>query len=134
MKCCRCKEEMIVMELHNIEADYCVDCGGIWLDEGELELLLHGEISYDDLAGKFEREHEIEESTLECPHCGELMEKLLFEAEEKDGKRTITIDQCLKHHGLWFDKGELRDVVNYLVLDEENRIIKLLNDMFSLKD
>lgn len=52
VKCCRCKEEMIVMELHNIEADYCVDCGGIWLDEGELELLLHGEISYDDLAGK----------------------------------------------------------------------------------
>lgn len=134
MKCSKCKEEMIVLELDKIEVDYCLSCEGIWLEEGELELLLHDEIPYNELAGKFEREHEIEESTVKCPHCGKVMEKLLFEVEENGGKRSITIDQCPEPHGLWFDKGELRDVINCLVLDEESRIIKLLNDMFNLND
>ena len=31
---------MITLELQEVEIDYCTDCGGIWLDAGELELLL----------------------------------------------------------------------------------------------
>ena len=31
---------MLVLELQQIEIDYCQECEGIWLDAGELELLL----------------------------------------------------------------------------------------------
>ena len=31
---------MITLELEDVEIDHCLDCGGIWLDAGELELLL----------------------------------------------------------------------------------------------
>ena len=40
MDCPVCKDAMIVMELNEVEIDHCLSCSGIWLDAGELELLL----------------------------------------------------------------------------------------------
>ena len=40
MDCPVCKNAMITLELADVEIDYCTDCGGIWLDAGELEMLL----------------------------------------------------------------------------------------------
>ena len=40
MDCPVCKNAMIVLELDEVEVDYCTECEGIWLDAGELELLL----------------------------------------------------------------------------------------------
>ena len=40
MDCPVCKNAMIVLELDEVEVDYCADCRGVWLDSGELELLL----------------------------------------------------------------------------------------------
>ena len=40
MDCPVCKNAMITLELSDVEVDHCVNCGGIWLDAGELELLL----------------------------------------------------------------------------------------------
>jgi len=34
MICPVCKKPMLVLELQQIEIDYCQECGGIWLDEG----------------------------------------------------------------------------------------------------
>jgi len=31
---------MIVVEYHEVELDYCHSCKGVWLDSGELELLM----------------------------------------------------------------------------------------------
>ena len=39
MDCPACKEAMITLELEEVEIDYCPDCGGIWLDAGELGVL-----------------------------------------------------------------------------------------------
>ena len=40
MDCPVCEVPMIVFELEEIETDYCTECKGIWLDAGELEILL----------------------------------------------------------------------------------------------
>ena len=40
MLCPVCKESMVVLELNEIEIDFCTRCSGIWLDAGELELLI----------------------------------------------------------------------------------------------
>ncbi len=32
-----------MLELDQIEIDHCLSCGGIWLDAGEIELLLETE-------------------------------------------------------------------------------------------
>ena len=40
MDCPVCKNAMITLELEQVEVDHCLECRGIWLDAGELELLL----------------------------------------------------------------------------------------------
>ena len=40
MDCPVCKNAMITCELYEVEIDYCLQCSGIWLDAGELEMLL----------------------------------------------------------------------------------------------
>ena len=36
-------------------------------------------------------------------------------------------------HGLWFDAGELNDIIRMGTLDKDNRILLLLEDMFGMK-
>jgi Zn-finger nucleic acid-binding protein len=43
---------------------------------------------------------------------------------------TLTLDKCPRGDGLWFDKGELQDILNRAKLDKDNKIQKLLADMF----
>jgi Zn-finger nucleic acid-binding protein len=42
----------------------------------------------------------------------------------------LLVDKCTKGDGLWFDKGELPDIIDRAQLDKDNKIQKLLADMF----
>ena len=46
-------------------------------------------------------------------------------------KPALLIDKCRKGDGLWFDKGELKDIFDRAQLDKENKIQKLLTDIFN---
>ena len=48
-------------------------------------------------------------------------------------KPTLLIDRCSKGDGLWFDKGELNNIIARAKLDEGNKIKKVLADMFGDK-
>ena len=50
-----------------------------------------------------------------------------------EGVDTITLDECKHLCGLWFDEGELLEIVKLGHLDQENNIIKLLEEMFKDK-
>lgn len=128
MNCPVCKNSLIVLELQQIEVDYCTNCEGIWLDAGELELLLETEDERTRLIRFFKEAGEVREKSYDCPICGKKMNK--FEIGEK-GK--IVVDKCRKNHGIWFDKGELQKVVEFGSLNKENKIINLLKDMFESK-
>jgi uncharacterized protein len=41
MKWTRCGGDLEEMEQHHVKIDRCVDCHGVWLDAGEVELLEH---------------------------------------------------------------------------------------------
>ena len=45
-------------------------------------------------------------------------------------KPVLLIDKCRRADGLWFDKGELQDIFDRAQLDKDNKIQKLLADMF----
>lgn len=125
MQCPRCKNPMIVLELSEVEIDYCTDCGGIWLDSGELELLLEDSGKSNELLNLFSEDKNSKEKKLKCPICSKKMKKVLVGEKE-----LILIDQCKNAHGLWFDKGELYDILKLGSLDEENKILELLHEMF----
>jgi Zn-finger nucleic acid-binding protein len=48
MECPRCKTAMITRTRAEIEIDVCEQCGGVWLDRGELAKILEGERERSD--------------------------------------------------------------------------------------
>jgi Zn-finger nucleic acid-binding protein len=49
------------------------------------------------------------------------------------GEKEITIDKCKNEHGIWFDAGELEDVLKMGTLGKDNKVLILLKDMFGKK-
>ncbi len=129
MDCPVCKNAMIVMELVEVEIDYCQNCEGIWLDKGEMEMLLGDEAKSRELIGSFRKVKRGGEEARKCPICDKKMEK----ADIGEGEAVLTIDRCVRGDGLWFDKGELNEIVDKAKLDENNKIKELLADMFGHK-
>ena len=75
MDCPVCKSAMITLELAEVEIDYCTDCSGIWLDSGELELLLGDEKQSKKLLKSFKIDEKSTEKPRRCPICLKKMQK-----------------------------------------------------------
>ena len=126
MDCPVCKNAMIVLELAEVEVDYCTACSGIWLDAGELELLLDNSEQAKQLLDSFEVDWKCPEKRRKCPICLKKMYKIVVGTSAP----APLIDKCPKGHGLWFDKGELQDIVDRAELDKDSKIQQLLADFF----
>lgn len=121
MKCPHCNSTAIILELAGVEIDYCPECGGIWLDGGELETLLAD--GADDILSEFKIDKRSKEKKLRCPACGKKMQKIV--------SGNTCIDRCPKGHGYWFDQGELAEII--AKDDINSKVLALLNDMFNDK-
>ncbi len=126
MDCPVCKNAMITLELEDVEIDHCLDCGGIWLDAGELELLLGEPEKAGSLLESFSVDSKSAEAKRKCPICDKKMQKVIVGAS----KPVLLIDKCRRGDGLWFDRGELHDIFDRAQLDQDNRIRDLLTEMF----
>lgn len=125
MECPVCKTPMIVFELDEVETDYCTECQGIWLDAGELEILLEDAEKTRALLNSFQPAA-TEEALRPCPICRKSMQKVLL----GHGDKAELIDRCPKSHGLWFDRGELVQVLEQGALDPDGKVTTLLREMF----
>lgn len=128
MDCPVCKEAMITMELAEVEIDHCLACAGIWLDGGELEMLLADAQQATAVLDSF-RPAKTTEKARKCPICLKKMQKVSAGTQE----HTILLDRCQGGDGLWFDKGELNDIAAFASFDEDHKIMRLLADMFGTK-
>ncbi len=126
MDCPVCENAMITLELQQVEIDFCSECSGIWLDAGELEMLLQNPGQAAKLLASFTPDKKSTEKARKCPICRKKMQKVFVGTSGPE----ILIDKCKKDHGLWFDKGELHDILKKATLDKDNKITKLLADMF----
>lgn len=128
MDCPVCKDRaMITLELNEVEIDYCTVCHGIWLDAGELELLLGEPEKAGQLLNSFRIDSMSTEKMRKCPICDKKMQKVIVGS----AKPPLLIDKCRKGDGLWFDQGELKDIFDRAQLDSDNKIQKLLTDIFN---
>lgn len=113
MICPVCRTDMIVVERNKIELDYCTKCKGAWFDSGELELLLArlDMASCSVFIGDVLRNPEARsgERYRRCPICAQRMQK----AHLGDQPRVL-IDACRRGDGLWFDGGELKQLLEQL--------------------
>ena len=126
MDCPVCENAMITLELADVEIDHCVGCGGIWLDAGELELLLDDQLYAEQLLKSFQAASNCTEEPRKCPICMKKMKKIVVGPEES----AELIDKCGRGDGLWFDKGELSNILKAGSFDKENKVVSLLADMF----
>lgn len=126
MICPVCKEPLIVLELHEIEIDYCPSCSGIWLDAGELELLLEDQTEREKITSSFHLDPDHPERPYRCPICRKKMDKVYV-----GNKKELLIDKCPNNDGLWFDRGELKDILE--LGDKDNKVVGLLSELFDTK-
>lgn len=122
MNCPSCKNTMIILELNQVEIDYCTACKGIWLDRGELDLIFSS-ADKKEIAKLFSVKNDYDEIIRKCPICKKKMDKVEFE------NTGIIIDKCVNNHGFWFDSGELKSILK-TAEEQNNKIINLLKEMF----
>ena len=139
MKCPACSSLMIVVEHEKIELDYCVNCSGVWFDAGELELLLETmqleetSLSLDNILTSPEAKST--EKKRRCPICGQKMKKATV-----GHKPEVFIDACPQGDGLWFDSGEVGQLITQLSdkpsekPDSQERVITFLREVFRIRD
>ena len=132
------KKDMIVVEYKNIEVDYCLTCQGVWFDADELELLLKTmnldtpELLLSHLLSQ--EEIETEEKKRRCPICRRKMKKTTIGDHPK-----ILIDACIRRDGLWFDGGEVQQLVKELDRkkpageEHHHHVINFLGEVFKAR-
>ena len=125
MECLSCRKPLIILESGGVEVDYCTLCQGIWLDAGELELLIPNSQTRSNLSQKIVRFNS-EETPRKCPICSNKMEKARFD------NNNFLIDRCTAGHGLWFDKGELEKVLDdhNPATDEDKPVFTFIKEVF----
>lgn len=97
-----------MLELDGVEVDYCAGCGGLWLDAGELGLIVRGHL--DVAEPQWLRDGRGGERR--CPLCREKMDVALL------ARPGVEVDFCRRRHGLWLDKGELQQIISVEAGDE----------------
>lgn len=126
MDCPVCREAMITLELDDVEIDHCIGCGGIWLDAGELEMLIGDAQKAGDLIKSFMVGDTNLEKPRRCPICRKKMEKVIAGTDASG----LLIDRCRRNDGIWFDHEELDNILTRARLDDGHKVRKLLADMF----
>jgi len=137
MLCPECRKVMIIVESHRIELDYCTKCGGIWFDTSELELFLEaaGLPGADFVPEALLRLPEVKETphARKCPICRRKMRDVAI------GEPAIIIDVCRRGQGIWFDGGEVQQLLTQLAAKTatgegaSQRVLDFLGDTFKAK-
>lgn len=133
MICPACKSDMVVAEYNSIELDYCNNCHGVWFDAGELELFLKSlNLDTAELLKSFvAQEAKTAGEKRKCPICGQRMKQTNIGQAP-----VIFIDRCQRGHGLWFDGGELAQLLKQHTdglsagQDSGQQVISFLREVF----
>jgi Zn-finger nucleic acid-binding protein len=107
----------------------------VWFDSGELELLLESyslEETKVFLDGIINSQEAISsEKKRNCPVCGRKMKKTTI-----GGQPETLIDICRDEHGMWFDGGEVTQLMRRLAgehppkHDSREQVIGFLEEVF----
>jgi len=138
MNCPVCKRDkgvMVIVEHERIELDYCTNCAGIWFDYGELDLLME-RLALDSSAFSMDRimalpDRQTKESVRKCPACRKKMRKVVVGTDPE-----VLIDVCPTGDGIWFDGGEVQQVIRQLVdrapagMGGEHKVISFVGEVF----
>lgn len=110
--CPRCDAGLGGTELAGVRMDLCDRCSGTFVSADTLRDVVEQPLVLDELRAMLPREAnawaERGRVYVKCPVCETLMNRRQYAS----GARVV-IDWC-KHHGVWFDAGELGRVLDFV--------------------
>lgn len=110
--CPECRRDLLGVKVGSVTLDECVACGGVFVDPASFERICAEReqqaavlsTAFPVPAGRTPRP----ERYWPCPACGRLMNRQNF--ARLSG---VIVDVC-KGHGVWFNHGELRAIVEFV--------------------
>ena len=120
--CPACGTPLVLFGLEGVEIDRCLDCGGTWLDAGELDQIgsLAG-VPPGRLSEALEKGGGETHGGRRCPRCPGKLRVIHVEKVE--------LDRCPHGHGLWFDAKEIESLVSAFKEGEEGRVAAFLGEL-----
>lgn len=114
-RCPRCRVPMKAVVIGTADLRECPRCEGLWVDKNTLQqictdrerqaaVLGMSTVMGTDLTGTMERNIRY----VPCPACQQLMNRVNFSRCSN-----VIVDLCARH-GTWFDKDELRRIVEFI--------------------
>jgi Zn-finger nucleic acid-binding protein len=111
VKCPDCAVPLIRVTLGDTPLAECGRCFGIWLDTASFNRVCVEREQQAAVLGRAEPQPiDVKKAWryLPCPSCGQLMHRVNFA-----GQSGVIIDLC-KDHGVWFEREELRKIVEFI--------------------
>jgi len=114
MICPSCGQSLEEQTYEGIQIDACATCGGVWLDDGELEEIVQrrdatfSQEQIDAVPGAHKpvtvKKEEMGDG-YKCPKCGVACHRSNYAYTSG-----IIIDKCPNRHGIWLDESELEKI------------------------
>jgi Zn-finger nucleic acid-binding protein len=110
-RCPRCSSQLHAREYGDLSVEECDKCGGLFLAPTTMEKLVSARDRPTSLRlamPKREMKRETVVRYILCPDCGKSMNRQAF------GRISGVIVDVCKKHGVWFDGGELAEVIRFV--------------------
>jgi len=112
MECPNDKEILEKVLFHNVEVDHCPKCLGIWFDKDELRLAKDDkdeQLKWADVdLWRDKHKFKISRGIKHCPVCRAGLQEVGYDQSK------TRVDFCKMCHGIWLDRGEFKQIINYL--------------------
>ena len=116
-RCPRCSATLTVTAIGSAFLEECSACGGVWVDAQSFQQICQSREQQSAYVGAGSpvaapslgaaARHESVQY-VKCPACGQLMNRMNFARHSG-----VIVDVC-KRHGTWFDRDELRQIVEFI--------------------
>ena len=114
MNCPKDRQPLETVNVGGLRIDRCPTCGGTWYDRDELRVLKNREAGGDyrwidlDLWKNIDKFRAREQQRYQCPKDGRQMTTVHYD------QTTIAVDVCSQCKGMWLDKEEYQEIIDYL--------------------
>lgn len=111
LSCPRCKRTLMNRRYAELDVDECDGCGGLFIEPAMLDRIVASRDATTGLHLALPRrayEREAVVAYIRCPVCDNTMNRQAF------GRVSGVIVDVCRSHGVWFDAGELSEVLTFV--------------------
>jgi len=112
MECPNDNEQLEKVLFHLVEVDYCPKCLGMWFDKDELRRAKDDrdkQLNWVDVdLWRDKSKFHVARGNKRCPICRVGLTEVSYDNSK------VKVDFCKMCGGIWLDRGEFKQIINYL--------------------